>query len=203
MNKSIWVGECALLWGILLGHPALCAQVLAWSSQASGAVPSQTVSAKPPDQLLCEALQLTLRHDPYTFPYQISVSVADGVVTLRGVVESEFSKKRVERTAARVEGVKSIRNLIEVQPGAVFKPDWLLKEDVERELLWSPLVPSRMVSVQVADGVVYLRGEVPDLDAIYSAIANAYQAGAKKVRSYLRVKPHVNRNLGSPWRSLP
>lgn len=165
-----------------------------------------SVAQRPPgntaDYVLSETVQLTLRHDPYTFPYQIRVSAHEGVVTLRGVVESEFSKKRVEWTAAKVEGVKAIRNLLHVEPGVIAKPDWLIKEDVERELIWSPLVPARAISVQVADGVVYLRGEVPDLDAVYSAISNAYQAGAKKVRSYLTVKPHVNRNLGSPWRAL-
>ncbi len=206
MNRCISAGVCSLLGGILLAQTSLWAQTASPPHPmppAQQAGMSQVPSEKTSDQLLAEALQLTLRHDPYTFPYQISVSVAQGVVTLQGVVESEFSKKRVEWTASRVEGVKSIRNLLQVQPGAVTKPDWLLKEDVERELIWSPLVPARAVCVQVADGVVYLRGEVPDLDAVYSAISNAYQAGAKKVRSYLTVKPHVNRNLGSPWRSLP
>lgn len=207
MDKFIWVGMWAIVWGTLLGPMSLWAESPsppprpAMPGPVKEAIPSSAV-AKSADELLAEAVQLTLRHDPYTFPYRISVGAADGVVTLRGLVESEFSKKRVERTAARVEGVKAIRNLLEVQSGVVAKPDWLLKEDVERELIWSPLVPGWAVSVQVADGVVILRGEVPNLDAAYSAISNAYQAGAKKVRSYLTVKPHVNRNLGSPWRAL-
>jgi len=206
MSRCIWGGVWSVLWGILVGQPVLWGQapsrpVPAPGSQQTG-IP-QPACVKTPDQMVAETVQLTLRHDPYTFPYQISVSVSEGVVTLQGVVESEFSKKRVEWTAARVEGVKTIRNLLLVQPRVVAKPDWLLKEDVERELIWSPLVPARAVSVQVADGIVYLRGEVPDLDAVFSAISNAYQAGAKKVRSYLTIKPHVNRNLGSPWRTLP
>jgi|GEM_PF-3194980 osmotically-inducible protein OsmY len=206
MSRCIWVGVCSVLWGIWMGQLGLGAEAPPRPAPAPGPQQRQRPQlppAKTSDQLLAETVQLTLRHDPYTFPYQISVSVSDGVVTLRGTVESEFSKKRVEWTAARVEGVKTVRNLLQVQPATVTKPDWLLKEDVERELIWSPLVPARAVSVQVADGVVYLRGEVPDLDAVFSAISNAYQAGAKKVRSYLTIKPHVNRNLGSPWRSLP
>ena len=206
MSRCFWLGVWSVLWGILVGQSPLWAEAPSRPAPASGPQQremSQLAPAKTPDQRVAETVQLTLRHDPYTFPYQISVSVSEGVVTLQGEVESEFSKKRVEWTAARVEGVKTIRNLLKVQPGAVTKPDWLLKEDVERELIWSPLVPARTVSVQVADGVVYLRGEVPDLDAVFSAISNAYQAGAKKVRSYLTVKPHVNRNLGSPWRTLP
>lgn len=208
MTKLLWVGVWAVLWIALPCQNALWAESL--SPATVQAVPGPIREALPPsapdktpDQALAEVVQLTLRHDPYTFPYRISVSVADGVVTLRGIVESEFSKKRVERTAARIEGVKALRNLLQVDPAAaITKPDWLLKEDVERELTWSPLVPSLALSVQVADGVVILRGEVPDLDAAHSAVANAYQAGAKKVRSYLTIKPHVNRGLGSPWRAL-
>ena len=160
MNKSIWVAVwTAMVWGSLVGPGVLWAESSSPSPQQTVPGPIRTVFSpsgfnKSADELLAEAVQLTLRHNPYTFPYRISVGAADGVVTLRGVVESEFSKKRVERTAAGVEGVKAVRNLLQVQPGIVQKPDWLLKEDVERELIWSPLVPGWTVAVQVADGVV-------------------------------------------------
>ncbi|HPP52795.1 MAG TPA: BON domain-containing protein, partial [Thermoguttaceae bacterium] len=152
MNKFLWVGMWAIVWGTLFAPRSLWAESPSPPTRSGMPGPIKEVfpsaaAAKSADELLAEAVQLTLRHDPYTYPYRISVGAADGVVTLRGVVESAFSKKRVERTAARVEGVKAIRNLLEVQSGAVAKPDWLLKEDVERELTWSPLVPGWAVSV--------------------------------------------------------
>ncbi len=163
---------------------------------------SVRVSVQLPESDLATAVQLTLRNDPYTFPYMLGVTAVDGVVTVTGKVESEFSKKRVELVAARVEGVKSVRNNVTIDPKLFAKPDWQIKEDIQSEFVWSPLVPANKVGIQVADGVVTLRGEVPDLEAVQAATANAIQGGAKKVDNKLTIKPHVNLTLGSPWRTL-
>ncbi len=155
-----------------------------------------------PDVELAEAVQLTLRHDAYAFPYLIRVAATDGTVILQGKVDSELAQRRVEQVAASVAGVKQVRNQVTIDPSIFVKPDWKIKEDIEAELVWSPLVPANAVAVQVADGVATLRGEVRDLEAKHAALANAIQGGARRVENLLTLKPHVNRALGSPWRSL-
>lgn len=187
---------------VLLPTALIVALGAAVSRAEQPAPGSVEVTVQAPDEDLAAAVELTLRHDPFTFIYRLGVSAADGAVTLTGKVESEFAKKRVELTAARIQGVKAVRNLLVIDPKLFVKPDWQIKEDVQSEFVWSPLVPAHKISVQVADGVVTLRGEVADLEAVQSAMANAFQGGAKKVVNELTLKPHVNLGLGSPWRAL-
>ena len=47
---------------------------------------------------------------------RIEVSVAGGVVTLKGRVESDKQKSRAEHLAKRVKNVKSVDNQIKVEP---------------------------------------------------------------------------------------
>ena len=148
------------------------------------------------------AVSEALRHDTFTFPYFLDVAATGEKVELRGKVDTEIAKARVERVASRVEGVKTVDNRVTIDPNLWEKSDLEIKENVQKEMDWSPLVPSQKVIVQVADGIVILHGEVKDLRAVQSATANAVQGGAKKVVNNLKVKPHVNVTLGSPWRSL-
>jgi osmotically-inducible protein OsmY len=47
---------------------------------------------------------------------RIEVSVANGVVTLKGRTESDKQKSRAEHLAKKVKGVKSVDNQIRVEP---------------------------------------------------------------------------------------
>src|SRR5579863_6512753 len=47
---------------------------------------------------------------------RIEVSVANGVVTLKGRTESDKQKSRAEHLAKKVKGVKSVDNQIVVEP---------------------------------------------------------------------------------------
>jgi osmotically-inducible protein OsmY len=47
---------------------------------------------------------------------KINVDVVNGVVTLRGEVNSETAKEEAERIAKETEGVKRVRNLLKVNP---------------------------------------------------------------------------------------
>src|SRR5437762_578902 len=45
---------------------------------------------------------------------KVNVDVVDGVVTLRGVVETATAKEEAERVAKTTDGVKRVRNLLKV-----------------------------------------------------------------------------------------
>ena len=82
--------------------------------------PSGAQAGSPvPDVLLTTQVKLALlTHDgvPGT---EIEVKTEDGRVTLSGRVESPIVKARAERIAARVDGVRSVRNFIAVEPAAL------------------------------------------------------------------------------------
>lgn len=197
IRKLLSVGATCLV-VLLLMTPGLTAQ----QTQVKPGGADVTVTIKVADEDLQAAVAEALRHNTFTFPYLIDVSAIDQKVELQGKVDTELAKARVERVAMQVEGVKAIDNRVTIDPNLWEKSDPEIKENVHKEMVWSPLVPERKIAIQVADGVVTLHGEVKDLCAVQSATANAIQGGAKKVVNKLTIKPHPNLNLPSPWLSL-
>jgi osmotically-inducible protein OsmY len=195
IRKLLSVGATCLV-VLLLMTPALTAQ------QAPAKPGGVTVTIKVADQDLQAAVAEALRHNTFTFPYFIDVSVVDQKAELRGKVDTELAKARVEQIARQVEGVKAVDNHVTIDPNLFAKTDLDIYNDVKQEMVWSPLVPEQKIIVQVLDGVVTLHGEVKDLRAVQSATANAIQGGAKKVINKLTIKPNPNIILPSPWRSL-
>jgi len=57
-----------------------------------------------------------IKWEPCVTAAQIGVSVADGVVTLNGMVATYAEKWAAERAAQRVEGVKAIAEEIQIKP---------------------------------------------------------------------------------------
>lgn len=90
----------------------------------------------------------------------IGVSVANGIVTLSGIIRSYAEKLLAEKTVRRVSGVRAVAEELEV------RYDWQPKtSDAEIAkriadiLEWDPMMP-RGIEVVVEDGVVRLKGNV-------------------------------------------
>jgi hypothetical protein len=68
------------------------------------------------------------------------------------------------------------------------RPDDELKHDVEVALFYDTWVDAEAITVEVRDGVVSLRGELPDHDEVRYATDDAWDVdGVRGVRSELRV----------------
>src|SRR5690349_10314034 len=68
--------------------------------------------------------------------------------------------------------------------------DLRLREDVERELGWEPVVPCSEIGVGVKDGVVTLMGLVDNYEAKHAAERAAIRVpGVKALSSQLQVRP--------------
>jgi hypothetical protein len=68
------------------------------------------------------------------------------------------------------------------------RPDEELKHDVEEALFYDTWVDSEAITVEVRDGVVALRGELPDHDEVRYATDDAWDVeGVRGVRCELRV----------------
>ncbi|SBT46936.1 BON domain-containing protein [Micromonospora auratinigra] len=99
--------------------------------------------------------------DAQTRPTEIGVTVADGVVTLTGQVDSYARRWAAERCAHRVAGVRAVASDLEVRlPAAELRTDADIAIAAGRALEWDSFVPAERLDVTVADGWVMLRGEV-------------------------------------------
>jgi osmotically-inducible protein OsmY len=109
------------------------------------------------DMDITEALQ----SDNLLIRDRIAFYVSEGVVTLKGSVNSEFEKSRIEKDIARIVGVKGIHDFIVV--------DWLprysdnaLKSSIFEQLAgnWETWLLLNRIAIDVTDGKVTLKGMV-------------------------------------------
>lgn len=167
------------------------------------------------DRRLERRVRDALIRDPYVERYQIDVSVINGVVTLRGQVDSYFEKAMADDAVSSVSGVIAVNNRLDVlaaydpyvydpylddwyvqdyawfrfQPlGHTTRSDGDIKEDIKDELWWSPFVDADQVTVKVNDGTATLSGEVDSWTEFYAAGKNAFEGGAVRVVNELTVQ---------------
>ncbi|MEH0937158.1 BON domain-containing protein [Micromonospora psammae] len=102
-----------------------------------------------------------LAWDPRVSPTDVGVTVAEGVVTLTGWVDSYAAKWAAERAAHRVTRVRAVANdlTVRITPSAE-RTDPELAAAAGRALEWDAFVPVENLEVTVAGGWVTLRGEV-------------------------------------------
>ena len=113
----------------------------------------------------------------------VSVAVQAGAVSLTGFVDSYAQKWAAERAAARVAGVRDVRNYLEVLPPNDVGADGRTRSAVGRVLEWDARVPAG-VQGEVTDGVVRLRGVVERL--------SEREAAEEVVRNLVGVRDVVN-----------
>jgi osmotically-inducible protein OsmY len=118
----------------------------------------------------------------------VGVAVEQGVVCLTGYVDSYAQKWAVERAAARVVGVRDVRNYLDVLPPKdPSREDRRIQCAAKRALAWDARVPDG-VSSDVTDGVLRLRGTVerfPEREAAEEAVRNLI--GVRDVVNEIRV----------------
>jgi osmotically-inducible protein OsmY len=102
-----------------------------------------------------------LAWDPAVNAAHVGVSVADGVVTLSGSLDSLAEKHAAEKAARRFAGVRGVAVDLSVKLAAQHqRDDTGIAEAVVRALDWNSDVPASRIKAQVEDGWVTLTGEV-------------------------------------------
>lgn len=102
-----------------------------------------------------------LRWDPLLDVAGITVEVDGSTVTLGGTVPSYTERLAAEEAAKRVHGIHEVRSrLAVVLPPDRVRTDDELAEAATQTLLWDVRVPDEQIEVQVAGGVLTLRGTV-------------------------------------------
>ena len=120
-----------------------------------------------------------------------NVDTINGKVTIHGKVATAADRTKAEQTVRGVDGVKSVKNLLQVVPAkammATISTDAEVKDRVEASLK----TDAKMDNVKVASvnsGVVLLSGKAEDINQSLRAIQNAYTVtGVHRVASEITV----------------
>jgi osmotically-inducible protein OsmY len=134
-----------------------------------------------------------LRWDPGLNATDIGATVKDGVVTLRGTVDSYAEKWAAEKAVKRLPGVKALAVELEVKlPGSSERTDADIARAAENALKWHVLVPYDRIKVTVEKGFVTLEGQA-DWQFQKSTAEGAvlHLTGVKGVTNLITIKPKV------------
>jgi len=122
----------------------------------------------------------------------VNVDTKEGHVTIHGKVETEGEKDRAEAAVRKIDGVKDVKNLIQVVREAEKKrvdaTDDRIEDSVEASLKSDPSVDGIKVA-SVNKGVVLLSGSAKNLNAQLKAIELTWATpGVRKVASEIQAK---------------
>ena len=125
---------------------------------------------------------------------QISVETQDGVVTLRGKVDSEETKKAADDIIGHLEGVKEIRNELQIVPperrGEVDARDQAIARALDAKFKQEPQLQNAVIGTRVDAGVVTLSGQVRSAAVGSRAVELARAVpGVRSVRNELTSPP--------------
>lgn len=140
------------------------------------------------DQAIHDTFRRNLDHDSrITEPCKIQDAVKNGVVTLSGTVRNHGQKQSAEDDAWAVPGVVDVVDALDVAPPTP-RLDVEVLEEVRRALASDPDLNAARITVEVADGIVYLRGTVPTYHQIRIASDDAWTVpGVRGIANELTV----------------
>lgn len=143
------------------------------------------------------AIETELARSDELSALMIDTDVQDGEVRLQGEVKSSAERELAEQLAKSVEGVKSVRNDLEVksdEPTLAERfmdgaSDAALTTRVKSRLLASNNTSGFAISVKTDDSVVTLSGEVEsDTERELAELIAANTSGVQEVRNNLRIE---------------
>lgn len=116
------------------------------------------------DAWITTKAKVALMAEPGLSPLAINVDTRDGVVTMFGIVGSEAVKARAEAEVAQLDGIKAVRNELQVTPDVasekVEKADDALRTSVRERIGERKALSDASIDVEVSDGVVRLSGTI-------------------------------------------
>ena len=140
------------------------------------------------DSGLADNIRKALKRDVIIERHDVTVKVRNQCAYLYGTMDAVFEKNHAADVVSRVPGVVDIQNRIVVEDRWTWKDDRQIKDDIESELFWSAYVESSDIAVKVNNGTAVLNGTVDGWAEMESAVDNAFQGGARVVKSRLKVR---------------
>ncbi len=154
------------------------------------AAPAAIAAADTHDALISTKAKIKLLTAEDVSVKDVNVDTRNGRVILHGKVSSEGEKERAEAAVRKVDGVRSVENLLQVVPKTEEKPVKAADEQIERSVRQSleagGLGDVRVKSVD--NGVVLLSGRTRTHRAELAAIQDAHRVpGVRRVASEIKV----------------
>ena len=145
------------------------------------------------DTYLTAKTKIALFADSRVKGSEINVETTQGVVIIRGKVDTDSAKQAAEGIAKGIDGVKSVKNELQVvapaKREAVEEKDEAITTRVKEQIAKDASLKKAGIHAQTNAGVVSLSGEVPDLMTSAQASWTAWQVpGVKSVKNDLTVK---------------
>jgi hyperosmotically inducible protein len=159
------------------------------------ATAADKVTEKAPinDTWITAKTKIALAADSRVKGRQIEVETTQGVVMLRGKVDSDGAKQAAHDIAKGLDGVKTVKNELQVVAPAkremVEEKDDAITARVKEHFAKDAHLKSADIAVQTNAGVVSLTGEVRDIMTSANASWTAwFVSGVKSVKNDLTVK---------------
>jgi len=145
------------------------------------------------DSWLTSKTKIALFADARVKGSEINVETTQGVVMIRGKVDSDAAKQAAEGIAKGIDGVKSVKNDLQViapsKREAIDDKDAAITTRVNEQIAKDSSLRKSGIHAQTNAGVVSLSGEVQDLMTSAQASWTAWQVpGVKSVKNDLTVK---------------
>jgi len=151
------------------------------------------------DDQIAKAIKDAALYDPRVRSFNFGVSVADGVATLAGTVETLQAKQAAESLARSTVGVHDVQNHL-IAKSQQPPSDQLLQNRIEEALVFDPLTDARDVHVAVKDSQVTLAGSVGTFFESAEAFDVASRmAGVSKIVNQLQVRDQITPYVYSLW----
>ncbi len=174
----------------------LCTALVVGATLIMGpAVAADKVTEKTPinDTWVTAKTKIALAADGRVKGRQIEVETMQGVVTLRGKVDSDAAKQAAHDIAKGLDGVKTVKNELQVVAPAkremVEEKDDAITARVKEHFAKDEHLKNADIAVQTNAGVVSLTGEVKDITTSAHASWTAwFVSGVKSVKNDLTVK---------------
>jgi osmotically-inducible protein OsmY len=145
------------------------------------------------DREVKQHVENALEWEPSVDASAIGVSVEEGVVTLRGDVQSYAEKSTAERVCFRMFGVRAVANDLVVRVASVYKhTDTEIAQAAVVALQWNAIVPRDNVAITVTNGWLTLGGTL-DWQYQKEAAARAVRdlTGVRGVTNNITLRTHV------------
>ena len=189
MRTNFAVTTLSIAAMVLVAGPAY-AQTSADKPTMKEKVEQKTEQAKAgmSDSWVTSKTKIALFADDRVKGRQVHVETKDGVVMLRGKVDSAEAKSAALEIAKGIEGVKNVKNELQVvapsKRSEVAADDKVVAKNVQSKFKADPQLKN--VKVEVNNGVVSLSGEVKSIDASAKASEVARSvAGVRSVKNDL------------------
>lgn len=154
------------------------------------------------DSWVTSKTKIALFADDRVKGLQVHVETQNGTVMLRGKVDSKEAKAAAAEVAKGIEGVKSVKNELQVVAPTdrkmVDADDKQISKNVEERFKQDPELKNAKIDAKVNAGVVTLTGEVKSIDT--SARASEVARSIPGVRSVRNDLTYASRSSLEPTR---